>query len=525
MNFLLNRGDIFSKPGESHLALLRQFLIANYGVPWSVLYAELVEQTCKLNNTQRQLIESIYCFYNIPKASGIIFQTDGPLKSCPKCQHQLYHSTLFDLPSLDKCPLHRCDLTLDCPQCGEKWPSLQDLPHRKCRMCGIFPLTELNDYWPHYSVDKRYKSFDGLRALLYSHRPFTNIFNSPTTSPSSYRYSSTIRSSPNYIAYYKRHAYLSGDKLTHLELCKRNIGKRQTFVNESIVTPDIKIQGRNDIHPLYFELLKTRFKAIKQIVKLIDTATKKRHEIVLGIPNIRYDITSLSSCCPICLTITMWILSNIGYPYPYRPRVTFDSFGSLKFLLPYSQFEPCAITHVEDKDGANYRLNQDLILWMYQRDLEYSFVELFEIIVRLIKISRENQFPYKEFTFQDGAIKWLDHLRESYSDQCVSCFDGRVYIHYSLQSPLDLLNLEEVRGVSNLRHKKTDDFEMSMPYLLSSTDDLISTVSSLEKYAEFERNIVLQGRQEYSYEASSFRMWKAEQCSCLENYKGADLNG
>lgn len=54
-----------------------------------------------------------------PAGLGKLFGSPHPVRYCPDCAIHGYHSTLFQLPSIDRCPWHRKRLIHNCPNCSQ----------------------------------------------------------------------------------------------------------------------------------------------------------------------------------------------------------------------------------------------------------------------------------------------------------------------------------------------------------------------------------------------------------------------
>lgn len=70
---------------------------------------------------------------------------DLPLRHCPRCARFGYHCTLFQLPSIEMCPWHGCQLRSHCEKCERPYSSgaMGELDVGRCA-CG-FDLFDSND--------------------------------------------------------------------------------------------------------------------------------------------------------------------------------------------------------------------------------------------------------------------------------------------------------------------------------------------------------------------------------------------
>lgn len=95
------------------------------------------------------------------------------LRACPRCLAAAYHSPLFQLPGIHRCPWHAEPLTTHCVQCGRSWYLLRDWRFRtgRCRCCwhdAIDPgqLVLGN----HERQRERAEALDRYRGWIESHR-------------------------------------------------------------------------------------------------------------------------------------------------------------------------------------------------------------------------------------------------------------------------------------------------------------------------------------------------------------------
>lgn len=68
-----------------------------------------------------------------------------PVRYCPQCWQYKYHCSLFDLPMLQRCPWHRCELTKGCKWCITK-TSLNALNNSTSALCCSRCQTEFPSF-------------------------------------------------------------------------------------------------------------------------------------------------------------------------------------------------------------------------------------------------------------------------------------------------------------------------------------------------------------------------------------------
>lgn len=150
---MVNTGLLLRRPYESDYAAYRRFLIANRFEARTVLKAELAaRQSLIQRKPGKQWLapsarswERQFCDKN-----GLSFQSAGivdhrtPIRNCPGCASQCYHSALFQYVWAKRCPLHQQAIVEICPSCKQPWPRPSELLKRKCPCCSAhLSLTKL----------------------------------------------------------------------------------------------------------------------------------------------------------------------------------------------------------------------------------------------------------------------------------------------------------------------------------------------------------------------------------------------
>lgn len=146
--FHLNLGLAFSQPYESDYAILRRCIVANPGVPYSLIETNLRKIFSK--NNMSGLIDRLCSLQStgLKKESRTVF-LESVIKrrtyerQCPECSRQLYHSDLYILPWMKLCPIHHCNLVTECPECFLPWPNEKEMAKRSCNTCGLLPVKKL----------------------------------------------------------------------------------------------------------------------------------------------------------------------------------------------------------------------------------------------------------------------------------------------------------------------------------------------------------------------------------------------
>lgn len=132
----LNAGRIFKRPGESAYAQARRLLFANPNMTIANLLKALPsrnhDKTVSIGWAANELNQQ---FTKEQNTTPILKQGEKPEKNCPRCSETGYHTKLFDLPWVTRCPIHDLDLERVCLSCNSSWPSIPAMAHKKCPTC------------------------------------------------------------------------------------------------------------------------------------------------------------------------------------------------------------------------------------------------------------------------------------------------------------------------------------------------------------------------------------------------------
>ena len=141
-DYHLNMGHYFSRPYESDYSIVRRFLVVNPKISLNEARYVLLTQ----NPEHRYLVDCLRA-QRLPVKEDVydinFHKIKTYLRQCPECAKALYHSDVYALPWLTKCPIHDCELTEECPICHMPWPSIKEIEHRDCAVCGRPELDEI----------------------------------------------------------------------------------------------------------------------------------------------------------------------------------------------------------------------------------------------------------------------------------------------------------------------------------------------------------------------------------------------
>jgi len=137
---MLNAGLQLRRPLESEIGAYRRFLIANRALGHSNISELLKENQAgpKKHPALARALEQQICLklgisYLEPRSPFSVSRT----RNCAACARSGYHSYLFDLTWIEKCPVHQLDLVHRCPDCNQPWPHPYEFYDRRCKCCGL----------------------------------------------------------------------------------------------------------------------------------------------------------------------------------------------------------------------------------------------------------------------------------------------------------------------------------------------------------------------------------------------------
>lgn len=132
---MINRGTIFEQRAASVMARLRQIVLANPAISRQRIVTEFNQrhrQNLHASAVSTPVTSSVTTTQMVAQAIAAL-----PTKNCPTCALHCYHSTVFNLPWVTRCPIHGEALTTHCPQCLHPWSTERIKQGVRCDYCGI----------------------------------------------------------------------------------------------------------------------------------------------------------------------------------------------------------------------------------------------------------------------------------------------------------------------------------------------------------------------------------------------------
>ena len=466
--FHLNLGSAFAQPYESAYAMFRRCLIANPGIPLTAIKLQL-RRECPYytRNIERLYNKQLYVAFVDYDKTFNRWRDYG--RQCPKCARLLYHTDLYALPWLSRCPLHHCVLSRTCPVCQQPWPRLQELPTRLCPGCGIFTLAELDKSIITQISHQRYDIIGELYAFIRSDKkPFLSASEKDRLD----RYSQTWWKTPtltstHYPTYHiHRDPRISAKTFQRVNIEVRDLRYKvarlqrtdphehvpwyRQYLPEVLITP-ISEQMDQVMPPR----LEYNFLVMQRVVTWIARQTGHKHTI--HVDNYRFfrinDLIKGPNPCPFCLAFSLWIFHAIAVNY------------SEKFIVYLNHFPFCYeaenylfLESYKPKiwfDNPAYYVSETFASWFYRRGLEISFLAILQFAFRLlIQLDRLRKDRKDKVYFEDQVQNLSDRL------YWAEINDDKLYFYYEHEHPLDryipdtISNLDELCHAYHVHHDK-----------------------------------------------------------------------
>ena len=389
-------GKSMAQPFESKYSRWRRFLVANAAIPITSLESELRRQMPRISGAVQRALA-----LENTETPQPFFDFMGTIqRQCPNCSLGLYHTNIYELPWLTRCPIHHCKFVQKCSVCKRPWPSFAEMGRRFCKGCGRTSIRELAAHAlpmsqrEYYDPIGRIYQFigDGIDTEL--DLDFINVFGW-------WREASTFSSIfPAYRLDTASHP-LSENELNALHIqvepCQKqkcSIGKKQIhpYYDSNLTS----IERFNRMHDSSMGVHSHKFRAyeypvFKRVLAWISSSAG--HDHLSHISSYRHmGINCLAQeprPCQYCLALSLWFFHFASIKYPEQFHLTFADFpflwhsGYQHFLSPPHKtlLRSKALFGRDQYYASPLRFSK----WVYQRSLLFGFVDLFRIVGWLIK--------------------------------------------------------------------------------------------------------------------------------------------
>ncbi len=370
-------GKRFAKPFESEYSVIRRCLAANPGIPLSAL----IENLRRLAPENGSIRSRFYTVQSLSERPYRAFNySDNYQRQCPECAKLLYHTDIFTLPWLTRCPIHHCELISICPECGQLWPDIKALNRRECDCCGLPNLNQLGPAMKHRIKEMQYQPIAQLYAFIQNegHRYSLNA----------YYYNLWCRQvNVESLLFPSAHLYCHSQyeinqwedmhvKFTEVRCKSSSLTLCNGLPNSEMMDPR-RHDNINDNESIQTEL-KSNFKIMNRILVWISQHTPPDHQI--RIDSCRYlelkSIVDGPCICPYCMALSLWFFNMATKKYGFRSEDEINFYPFVRDSRINEFYQPCE-PFVYDRNTIHYfTLDQAFCTWFYQRGLIISFLDI-----------------------------------------------------------------------------------------------------------------------------------------------------
>lgn len=414
----LNTGHFFYRPFESPYSMWRRFASANR-------YLNRTKLLEALDISDESDIENAIINLNYPigMKPGYLYilqeVTQIPMSQCPECCASGYHTDLFNLPWVTRCPIHECELTQFCPDCRKKWPDYRTLFSRNCKRCGRLSLKDMN-YTPRLDKSSEtYECFNKLFSFIDFCRPKNSYLQGSLNS--------VFRSERNTIEYWSK-LFPNFQRMIYPKDIDDSLKKVGVDLDKikCISSMDAELNELKEgnvfysRHDCYMKPKKTkniiekmesdalednvRVSTFYKIQEMINNITGEDHPFVI------YDLRQINPIdfsreqfpCIYCLALSLWFYTASDSPKSVHRNPAREFCLALRGIAE-GIVAPVPLDTLVIGNRA-YSLPTEFTKRLYERDLLYLFKSIL-----LLLIEKVPDITHKEFRYiQNDSQKIVD---------------------------------------------------------------------------------------------------------------------
>lgn len=435
--FHINLGQKFAKPFESRYNMLRRCLVANPGIRLTTIEGNL-RLIAPEHGGPYDRLQALQHLPGLPKISDS-YGNHPYTRQCPQCAQHLYHTEIFLLPWLTKCPIHHCNLTTICPECQRPWPDKVALDKRDCSCCGRLTMKQLHACMLSDNKDQLYHPIAEIYKLIQYKKDGYRLHNRGDTIYDNWWQELTFKSLLFPACQVHTHPNFSKDKLASLHinlsamLCKSS--QLYTFENKKKSRKKEKVRCY-ELDAISQERLASEFVVMRHILAWISRQMMPNHQIHLM--NYHHvdmiDFIEDPTPCPYCLALSLWFCDMVSRNCTeYYAQTIF----SYKFLRAgaYDDFFHVSEPYLTLDSGEQFSLNRNFSIWFYCRGLEILFMDIQRFVFESIRAS--DRFR-KSMPLGLEYLKFTNHDRNFRDQLCsTALIDGRFFLFYENEHPLN----------------------------------------------------------------------------------------
>lgn len=387
----INVGRLFARPRESAYAILRRILSVNPGVSYLDIDGALRAALPNRHSPFDRLFGLADHERHTSLANDNKLYRTSYKRQCPICASELYHTDIYALEWLTRCPIHNVELTSTCPVCGQSWPRLTDIDKRDCPSCGRVSFRYLRETVLPAVRSLSYQALDNLYTLITSGGDDGLIIRDPdgmfldwpnwleVAQPTS-KYYAALRAE-NYPAMLRQEVLSSGvvahDVGTKTASLRSIRGKGHVTPEQRYRTPELKYAPAARRKALRRQLT-SDFEVMRVLVSWVSKKSIPPHHVHIG--SYRHLTNDYfregPTPCVLCLALSVWFFHVMARHYAEYVAADINTYPFLTdnaFRRPLSGYEPEVI--VGDR---RYRPDDSFMEWFYQRGLLLTFVDIMD---------------------------------------------------------------------------------------------------------------------------------------------------
>lgn len=404
-----------AKPYESDHAILRRFLIANYGIPYSTLETILREKIQEKSGIIGRILELHPSSHK--SSTNNIYSHNHIHRQCPQCARNLYHTDIYHFAWLKRCPIHHCLFATKCPDCKQPWPNKVELATRDCPSCGCTVLKKLNNEFNLEKTDGTYQPV----ADIYNFIKYRDDNDVSLTVPhvwiGNWKWWDNITISDALFPSYqvRRHPEFTIKKLKSLHIEILPVHQKTTelvFLGRG--QPNDRYAPRRNLFCLDLKnasqsALRSDFHVMKRILSWIRKQTNKNHQI--HISSYRHlalkDLLKGPLPCQFCMALSLWFFYYASIKYGKNYIIDTNDYPFCRECGYINFYDVSENNTINYQWKSHYKIEGAFSIWHYRRGLEVSFIDIFRFTQHLFRErSHCNKlyFSIRKFTDQSCMI-------------------------------------------------------------------------------------------------------------------------
>jgi hypothetical protein len=393
----LNVGSALEFPYESRYSMFRRFFIANPNTTFSGLtnykgyYAAYKFKRWDDLYTfiMQSKLESVATSFLNDKCN---LNSSAGSKHCFKCAQMGFHTNLFSVKWLTKCPIHGQKLSSYCPKCEMPWPKQNELFSRNCDTCGNQLTTE--GYKNSLKYRKNADSFVDIariETIIKESRILDNTDDNSVSKVTDFIFNKVSCLDVNYPVHCKT---LGQTNESWQKPFIKQPGFEYSLSSFDLIESESK-EAKQNKYKYPEHLSEMRFRVLAQLTLYINKHSKDGHTLTIddftSVPP--YALVYPHKFCPYCFSLSIWyslaiadsydeitdVLSFIGkriqgYPFYKNGLNKSNTARPIRFI---------------NINGKYYNMGEKFELWSYEQTLLLMYISILRNIIHLISIPED----------------------------------------------------------------------------------------------------------------------------------------